>query len=164
MARIRVVALVLLAGGALPLGGAQAAEDARQEHGTFMGQVKGVLYVTDVEKSAPYYRDVFGFSFDGFAESDGEPYYAEMLAGGLKFGLHEPVTQSQGARVGKARLYFRVKDVAAHHRRVSAWGGEPESIRHTDWMDMFIATDPDGNEIVFATTESSRHPIDPWGQ
>jgi hypothetical protein len=29
-------------------------------------------------------------------------------------------------------------------------------------MDMFISRDLDGHEIVFALTDPSKHPIDPW--
>ena len=104
-----------------------------------------------------------GFGFEGFANrSDGTPYYAEMVAGDRKFGLHEPTVEGQEARVGHARLYFRVLDLNAHHQRVSARGLNPGEIIETGWMDMFIVEDPDGNEIVFAVTDAERHAIDPW--
>jgi predicted enzyme related to lactoylglutathione lyase len=140
----------------------RAEDDARQAHGIFTGEVKPVLYVTDVEKSAPFYRDVLGFEFQGYANSKGEPYYAEMVAGAQKFGLHEPTSADQESRVGKERLYFRVKDLERHRARVVAWGGEAGEIKKTAWMDMFIVRDPDGNEIVFAVTDPSRHTSNPW--
>ncbi|MDH3196891.1 MAG: VOC family protein [Candidatus Krumholzibacteria bacterium] len=140
----------------------RAEDDPRQAHGTFTGAVKPVLYVADVEKSAPFYRDVLGFEFQGFANTKGEPYYAEMVAGEQKFGLHEPTSSGQEARVGQQRLYFRVNDLEPHHARVVAWGGEPGEIKKTAWMDMFIVRDPDGNEIVFAVTDPDRHSINPW--
>jgi len=128
----------------------------------FTGEIKPVLYVRDVEKSAPFYRDVLGFDFQGFANLDGKPYYAEMVAAGVKFGLHEPTSPGQQTKVGQQRLYFRVKDLTAHRSRVQAWGGEPGEIKATAWMDMFIVTDPDGNEIVFAVTDPGRHASNPW--
>jgi predicted enzyme related to lactoylglutathione lyase len=140
----------------------RAEDDPREAHGTFTGAVKPLLYVTDVEKSAPFYRDVLGFEFQGFANTKGEPYYAEMVAGEQKFGLHEPVVASREALVGQQRLYFRVKDLDKHHARVVAWGGEAGEIKETPWMDMFIVKDPDGNEIVFAVTNPDRHTINPW--
>jgi len=145
--------------------GAQSVErsNARDAHGGFTGEVKPLFYVTDVEESAPFFRDVLGFGFKGFTTlSDGKPYYAEMTAGSLRFGLHESITPEQESRVGKQRLYLRVKDLAAHWTRVAAWGGEPSEIKDTDWMDMFVVRDPDGNEIVFASTDPAKHSIDPW--
>lgn len=155
--------LLLLITGAFPLLSA-AANNGKDPAppDLFTGEVKAVIYVTDVEARAPFYRDVLGFEFLGFAESEGEPYYAEMAAGGLKFGLHEPMTAAQKTRVGRLLLYFRVRDLAAQRARVAARGGEPGEIKRTDWMDMFTVRDPDGNEIVFAFTDPARHPIDPW--
>ena len=103
-----------------------------------------------------------GFRFLGYAGPDDEPYYAEMAAATIKFGLHEPTAESQRAMVGRQRLYFRVRDLAAHRSRVLAWGGQPTAVKETAWMDMFIARDRDGNEIVFAVTDAERHAIDPW--
>jgi catechol 2,3-dioxygenase-like lactoylglutathione lyase family enzyme len=139
-----------------------AGDDPRQAHGVFTGEIKAVLYVRDVEKSAPFYRDVLGFGFLGHAELDGQPYYAEMTAANVKFGLHEPMSAAQEARVGQQRLYFRVADLQAHRARLLAWGAQPDDIRETAWMDMFIVRDPDGNEIVFAVTDPGRHASDPW--
>jgi predicted enzyme related to lactoylglutathione lyase len=134
----------------------------RNSHGVFTGEQKSVLYVADVEKSAEFFEKVLGFGFDGFAERDGRPYYAEMLAGGTKFGLHEPTSPGQESRIGEQRLYFRIRDLSAHRVRVAARGGEPGAIKKTDWMDMFVVRDPDGHEIVFAFTDAEEHSIDPW--
>ena len=140
----------------------QTQHDPRTAHGTFTGEIKPVLYVSDVEKSAPFYRDALGFDFAGFANSKGEPYYAELLAAGVKFGLHEPTSDAQQGKVGQQRLYFRVKNLQAHCSRVVAWGADPGEIKETAWMDMFIVNDPDGNEIVFAATDPERHSSNPW--
>jgi predicted enzyme related to lactoylglutathione lyase len=154
-----LVASFLLVASAL----GRAQEIPREAHGEFTGQVKPVLYVSDVERSAGFYEDVLGFGFDGFAaRSDGTAYYAEMIAGTLKFGLHEPTSASHESFVGKQRLYFRVRDLAAHRSRVVARGGEPGEIKKRSWMDMFVVRDHDGNEIVFAFTDPARHSSDPW--
>lgn len=128
----------------------------------FTGQVKPVLYVSDVEKAAPFYRDVLGFELLGYSELEGEPYYAEMAAGPLKFGLHEPTSDEQIPRIGQQRLYFRVTDLERQRERVLAAGGTAGEVVETDWMDMFIVRDADGHEIVFAVTDPSRHSVDPW--
>ena len=140
----------------------QSQEDPKRAHGVFTGEIKSVLYVSDVEKSAPYYRDVLGFDFQGYAENNDGPYYAEMVAAGIKFGLHEPTTAKQEEKVGQQRLYFRVKDLLVHRARVAAWGGEPGETKTTAWMDMFIVRDLDGSEIVFASTDPDQHSINPW--
>jgi len=162
MKKLYTVALAVLSllGAAGALG--QAGEDAREAHGIFTGEIKPVLYVRDVEKSAPFYRDVLGFGFEGFANSKGHPYYAEMVAAGVKFGLHEPTSAGQETKVGQQRLYFRIEDLQAHRARVLARGGDPGEVKLTSWMDMFIVNDPDGNEIVFAVTDPKRHATNPW--
>jgi predicted enzyme related to lactoylglutathione lyase len=141
---------------------AQAQGDAKDRHGVFTGEIKSVIYVTDVEASMPFYRDVLGFEFLRFSEHEGRIYYAEMLAAGIKFGLHEPMRPEQESKVGEVRLYFRVKDVAAHHARVLARGGEPGDLYKTKWMDMLLVEDPDGNEISFAFTDPDTHAVFPW--
>lgn len=130
--------------------------------GIFTGEVKPVLYVSDVEVAAPFYRDVLGFDFLGFSNIEGSPYYAEMTAGPLKFGLHEPRNEEQVRRIGQQRLYFRVTDLAVQRARVADRGGEPGETIETEWMDMFIVRDADGHEIVFAFTDPGEHSIDPW--
>jgi predicted enzyme related to lactoylglutathione lyase len=151
-----VLALALLGGAT------RAEENAKESHGVFTGQIKPVLYVSDVEKSVPFYRDVLGFDFEGFANRDGKPYYGEMAAAGVKFGLHEPLSDSQAEKVGRERLYFRVENLERHRARVLAWGGTPGEIKETAWMNMFVVKDPDGNEIVFAVTDPKVHSSDPW--
>lgn len=152
-----LVTLLVACGGS---GGEPA--DEQNAHGVFTGEIKAVIYVSDVEKSAPFYRDVLGFEFQGFAGPAEEPYYAEMVVAGVKFGLHEPTSEGQEAKVGQQRLYFRLRDLPAHRARVLAWGGKAGEIKKTAWMDMFIARDPDGNEIVFAVTDPEQHSINPW--
>jgi predicted enzyme related to lactoylglutathione lyase len=143
--------------------GLPALGDERHLHGVFTGRLKAVLYVAGVEKSAAFFQDVLGFELDGFADrADGRPYYAEMLAGGTKFGLHEPMSSGQQSRVGEQRLYFRVRDLEAHRLHVAARGGKPGEVKRTECMDMFVVRDPDGHEIVFALTTPERHSIDPW--
>jgi catechol 2,3-dioxygenase-like lactoylglutathione lyase family enzyme len=130
--------------------------------GEFLGQLKSVLYVKDVEQSALYYRDTLGFSLLSDPRNEKDPYYAEMAAGKTKFGLHEPQTDRAQKRVGKQRLYFRVADVKAHRKYVGSCGGDPGEIIETAWMTMFSVTDPDGHEITFAETDPAVHTMNPW--
>ncbi len=130
--------------------------------GRFLGQVKPVLYVADVEKSQRFYQEVLGFEFLSWAGDAGAPYYAEMSAADLKFGLHEPTSEKESSRVGKQRLYFRVADATKHREKVISCGGQAGEIKETGWMTMFSVVDLDGNEITFAETDPARHSIDPW--
>jgi predicted enzyme related to lactoylglutathione lyase len=130
--------------------------------GIFTGEVKPVLYVRDVEVSAPYFTDVLGFEFLGYSNLEGSPYYAEMAAGSLKFGLHNPMNEEQEEWIGHQRIYFRVREVTGHRERILMAGGAAGEIRETDWMDLFIVRDPDGHEVVFASTDPQKHAIDPW--
>ena len=130
--------------------------------GEFLGQVKPVLYVNDVKASTGFFRDVLGFAFVSWADNEESPYYAEMAAGDQKFGLHAPRDTAERARVGRQRIYFRVRDVEAHHKRVLACKGRPGPVERTAWMTMFAVTDPDGHEIVFAETDPAIHTVDPW--
>lgn len=155
--RLLVVALTLVPGVA-------ASEDDGSLHGGFTGEVKPVIYVRDVERSAPFYRDVLGFALDGFAGEAEDPYYAEMLAGPLRFGLHEPTMAGDEERIGRTRLYFRVRSLEAHRRRIEARGVEAGEIEQRSWMDYFVVRDPDGNAIVFAWTDPAKHTSDPWSR
>jgi predicted enzyme related to lactoylglutathione lyase len=136
--------------------------DASQESGPFTGQVKPVLYVQDVEASAPFFQDVLGFEFLGYSNIDGAPYYAEMAAGSLKFGLHNAMSEEQEGWIGHQRIYFRVRHAREFRSEVISRGASPGELIETDWMDMFIVRDLDGHEIVLATTDPAKHAIDPW--
>ena len=131
-------------------------------HGHFTGAIKPIIYVSNVEKSAPFYRDVLGFVLDGFAGDESDPYYAEMLAGPTKFGLHEPTMSGDKLRIGQQRLYFRVRDLSAHRRYVETHGVEVKAIFQRSWMDYFLVKDLDGNIVVFAVTDLERHTSEPW--
>lgn len=163
--RFRAPLLALACASACaPAAGRQTAErpSPAEEHGSFTGEIKAVVYVSDVKRSAEFYRDVLGFELLGFSKLEGEEYYAELAAGGPKLGLHEPTSEGDDARVGRIKLYFRVRDVGAHRTGVAARGGRPGPLRETAWMTMFTVIDPDGNQIVFAETDPRRHTIDPW--
>jgi hypothetical protein len=167
MKRLRFVPVAAKAFAALAAAPqARSQSGDRDRHGVFTGEIKSVVYVSDVERSMVFYRDVLGFDFLRFAEHDGRAYYAEMLAAQTKFGLHEPLSPSQEDKVGKVRLYFRVRDLDAHHARVAARGGEPGELRRTGRMDMFLVTKDErrpsiADYLEAADFETYRDLIDP---
>jgi catechol 2,3-dioxygenase-like lactoylglutathione lyase family enzyme len=145
------------------LPGASVGDDCRDlRKGNLLGQLKSVLYVVDVKRSALFYRDTLGFDLLSETLEEKALYYAEMAAGETKFGLHTPGTDRERERVGKQRLYFRVADINTHRNYVDSCGGNPGEIVETAWMTMFSVTDPDGHEITFAETDLTKHTIDPW--
>jgi len=151
---------ILLVALAAAVGSAK--EPPALPHPSFTGDVKPVVFVTDVEKAMPFYRDVLGFDFLGFAGKKDDPYYAEMAAGAQKFGLHEPTTEADAGRVGKVKLYFRVVDLEAQRKRLTLQKIPVGQLYERSWMDFFSVIDPDGNEIVFAVTDPARHTSKPW--
>ena len=84
-----------------------------------------------------------------------------MSFAGRRFGFHLPRSSAGEAAVGGMKVYFRMKNLDAHHQRVSAWGGKPSPIQDKPWMRMFRVTDLDGHRIYFAFTEDAVHG-NPW--
>ena len=144
-----------------------------RDHGAFTGEVKLVFYVKDVRKASAFYADALGFSFHHFYDHvsgesvtewtrDVPPIYVEMSYAGRRFGIHSPTSKADKRSVGAVKVYFRVNDLAAHHRRTEAAGARPSGIKKRPWMDMFHVVDEDGNRIYFAFTEEKTHG-NPWG-
>jgi predicted enzyme related to lactoylglutathione lyase len=147
-------------------------ETKKAEHGGFTGDVKLVFYVSDVRKAVPLFTEAMGFTFHRFYDHvsgksvdkwtrDVPPIYAEMSYTGRRFGLHAPTSEADKRSVGAAKVYFRFKDLEAHHRRASASGAHSSKIQRRPWMDMFHVVDPDGNRIYFAYTDPATHG-NPW--
>ncbi len=144
----------------------------KETHGGFTGEVKLVFYVKDVRNSVKFYTGALGFRFHHFYDHvsgnsvatwvrDTPPIYAEMSYAGRRFGIHSPTSEADGRSVGAAKVYFRVEDLDAHHRRATAWEARPSAIKKRSWMDMFHVVDADGNRIFFALTDDNVHG-NPW--
>jgi predicted enzyme related to lactoylglutathione lyase len=161
-----VVAAVLLVAAAV------AGADATASVSRFTGDVLFPIYVSDVEVSAAFYRDVLGFEFLGYwdYEADGyvatwvdtmPPRYAGFVAGGQKFGLHKPASESQEQCVGCGRYYFRVVDVEEEHSRISGHGVPISPVHSSSLLKRFYVPDPDGLQVFFAETAEGA-PVSPW--
>jgi predicted enzyme related to lactoylglutathione lyase len=163
--------LLLLAAVCL---GAQSAADGQDTDSSpaFTGELIFPIYVSDVEVSAVFYRDVLGFEFLGYYDYETNAYvrdwqdteppkYAGFVAGDQKFGLHKPANERQDECVGCGRYYFRVRDLDAQHARVSAHGVRVSPIHSSALLRRFHVPDPDGVMIFFAET-ASEAPLDPW--
>ncbi len=144
----------------------------KETHGRFTGEVKLVFYVTDVRNSVKFYTGALGFRFHHFYDHvsgnsvatwvrDTPPIYAEMSYAGQRFGIHSPTSEADERSVGAVKVYFRVEDLDAHHRRATAWEAQPSAIKKRSWMNMFHVVDADGNRIYFALTDDKVHG-NPW--
>jgi len=174
MSKAKLAATASIACALLPvmLQGFADNPTGKDSHGQFTGEVKVVFYVSDVRKAVEFYTDALGFKFDHYFDHVGggsvvtwtrdvPPIYAEMSYAGRRFGLHAPTSDADRKSVGAAKIYFRVKDLDAHHHRAEAWAAKPSPIKKQSWMDMFSVTDADGNRIFFAYTDDNVHG-NPW--
>ena len=98
------------------------------------------LPVTDVSRSAAFYRDVLGF------EIREEQGHVEAVLGPalIRFG-------NEDRAAGSAILFLESADVEALHAAIRARGGRPSAIERVNWikMRMFEIRDPDGNVLWF---------------
>jgi lactoylglutathione lyase len=109
-----------------------------------------IVYVSDLERSIAFYRDVVGLPFRFASES-----YAEFETEGAKFALyargHLPELIGREAPVGEApwpqgEVAFLVEDVDAEHERLRAAGAAvltPPTERPWGERTMHLL-DPDG--------------------
>jgi catechol 2,3-dioxygenase-like lactoylglutathione lyase family enzyme len=166
--------LLLLVPLCLTSSGARGAPGHEDEDSSpvFTGALIFPIYVSDVQASATFYRDVLGFEFLGFYDYEANGYvrswqgaepprYAGFVAGDQKFGLHKPANEAQERCVGCGRYYFRVKDLDAQHARVSLHEVEVSPIHSSALLRRFYVPDPDGVMIFFAETADGA-PLDPW--
>jgi lactoylglutathione lyase len=122
-----------------------------------------ILFVSDLERSVAFYRDVIGVPFRFANES-----YAEFATEGAKFALyargHLAELIGTSAPAGKApwpqgEVAFFVADVDAEHERLSAAGVSvlaPPTDRPWGERTLHVA-DPDGN-VVELTRQRSPQP------
>ena len=138
----------------------------------FTGEIIFPIYVSDVEVSAAFYRDVLDFEFLGYYDYATNSYttawqdslpptYAGFVAGDQKFGLHKPVNESQAACVGCGRYYFRVLNLDAEYERITSLGVSLSSIHSSSLLRRFYVPDPDGLMVFLAETAVNA-PLDPW--
>jgi lactoylglutathione lyase len=122
-----------------------------------------ILFVSDLERSIRFYRDVIGLPFRFANES-----YAEFATEGAKFSLYArsglPELIGRAAPAGEApwpqgEVVFLVDDVDAEHARLSQAGVRvlaPPTDR--PWGERTLhVVDPDGN--VIELTRPKRRPV-----
>jgi uncharacterized glyoxalase superfamily protein PhnB len=112
------------------------------------------LFVADVEKSVRFYKDVFGFQFQGYWDpasktasqewrGAGKPEYAELRVGVSRIGLQPAADASRPP--ARVELALHIDDAKEQHARINAAGAGPTELAHQPWgAIMFSVTDPDG--------------------
>jgi catechol 2,3-dioxygenase-like lactoylglutathione lyase family enzyme len=92
------------------------------------------IAVTEVSRSAGFYRDVLGFEVHG-AEVTRGPALLHLDAGGS----------------GRSMVFFETDDVAAMHSAIGGRGVPTSELAKVNWikMEMFEVRDPDGHTLWF---------------
>lgn len=109
------------------------------------------LAVTNVDRSAAFYRDILGFeiqSVDGGTEAVLGP--ARIRLGKEGYAAND-YTFSHPKSPGANILFLQCDDVAATHAAFRAKGASPSEIENVNWikMRMFEVRDPDNNVLWF---------------
>ena len=119
----------------------------------FSAPVSRLLAVTDLARSAGFYRDVLGFEVRDPTHGGGET--AELVSGPVRLLLQVAGQAIDSTLVSRPRgaaiIFFESQDVAALHASVLAKGGRPSSLEKVNWLkyQLFQLSDPDGHTLWF---------------
>jgi len=101
-------------------------------------------WVTDMDRSVRFYRDVLGLAL---VRRDGDEW-AEFDAGGARLALHAARHSGQGGGPGGATAVFRVDDLDAAKAALGVQGVEFGHEAEVKGFARFASfTDPDGNTL-----------------
>ncbi len=127
----------------------------------FQGCFDAMLYVTDVVRSCRFYRDVLGFTIEGWWDDATHQYtseprageqvaYCAMRAGEQPIALH--LTDDPAHTGGGAVYHLKVADIDACVGAIRARGGEATDPTDQPWgWRQAIVADPDGHLWAFYT-------------
>jgi lactoylglutathione lyase len=99
------------------------------------------LYVSDMERSLGFYRDLLGIPLEGDAN------WQEAMLGATRFALHRSHEGIGRLSSGTIHLDLEVGDVDAACDRLRAAGIEVEATMHDEWGAAAKVVDPDGYEL-----------------
>jgi predicted enzyme related to lactoylglutathione lyase len=99
------------------------------------------LYVSDLERSASFYRDVLGVPLEG----DGD--WQEASLGGVRFALHRAHEGVGPLSSGTIHVNLEVDDIDAAAERLRAAGVEAGETMREDWGSALELIDPDGYRL-----------------
>jgi lactoylglutathione lyase len=99
------------------------------------------LYVSDMERSLAFYRDLLGIPFQG------DEHWQEATLGGTRFALHATHEGIGELSAGTVHINLEVADIDAAVERLRAAGVEAEEAMRDDWGAAAQVRDPDGYEL-----------------
>jgi catechol 2,3-dioxygenase-like lactoylglutathione lyase family enzyme len=99
------------------------------------------LYVSDMEHSAAFYRDLLGVPLEGDED------WQDAMLGGTRFALHHAHEGIGDLSAGTIHLNLEVPDVDDAAARLRAAGVEVEETMRDDWGAALRFRDPDGYEL-----------------
>ena len=99
------------------------------------------LYVSDMERSLRFYRDLLGIPLEG------DDDWAEATLGGTRFALHATHEGIGELSAGTIHVSLEVADVDAAAERLRAEGVETRETMRDDWGTAVEVVDPDGYRV-----------------
>jgi predicted enzyme related to lactoylglutathione lyase len=99
------------------------------------------LYVSDMERSAAFYRDLLGIPLEG----DGD--WQEASLGGVRFALHRTREGIGPLSAGTIHVSLEVADIDVAAERVRSAGVAVTETMRDEWGTAVQIADPDGYEL-----------------
>jgi lactoylglutathione lyase len=99
------------------------------------------LYVSDMERSLRFYRDLLGIALQG----DGD--WQEATLGGTRFALHRAHEGLGELSSGTIHVSLEVADADAAAERVRRAGVDAKETMRDEWGTAVQVVDPDGYEL-----------------
>jgi predicted enzyme related to lactoylglutathione lyase len=99
------------------------------------------LYVSDMERSLGFYRDLLGLPLVG----DGD--WQEATLGGTRFALHKAHEGIGRLSSGTIHVSLEVADIDAAAERVRRAGVDVKETMRDEWGTAVQVVDPDGYEL-----------------
>jgi lactoylglutathione lyase len=99
------------------------------------------LYVTDMERSAAFYRDLLGIPLEG------DEHWQEASLGGTRFALHHTHEGIGELSAGTIHLNLEVEDIDAAVERLGVAGADVQETMRDDWGATARISDPDGYQL-----------------
>jgi lactoylglutathione lyase len=99
------------------------------------------LYVSDMERSLAFYRDLLGIPLEG------DDHWVEAELGGTRFALHATHEGVSELSSGTMHLDFQVADADASAEKLREHGVDVRETMRDAWGTAVEIVDPDGYRI-----------------